>query len=107
MTMVDALAPDRLAAALAQLPGWRQDGEALVATFRFADFQTAIAFMNDAAPEIHQLDHHPEWTNVYDRVTVRLTTHDAGNRITRRDVELAKMLSWVALRFADGPEGFL
>lgn len=93
------LAPDRLAAALATLPAWRDEGHALERTFQFASFSEALSFMNDAAPEIERLNHHPEWTNIYDRVRVRLTTHDAGNRITAMDVELAKTLEWVALRF--------
>jgi len=98
--MTEPLAPDRLAAALSQLPEWQLQDNALVRTFRFADFPTAIAFMNDAATEIDKLNHHPEWTNVYDRVVVRLTTHDAGNRVTLQDVELAKVLGWVAQRFS-------
>lgn len=65
-------------------------------TFRFADFPCAMAFMGDCAEDIDRLAHHPEWSNVYDRVSVRLTTHDAGNRLTARDVELAKLLSWKA-----------
>lgn len=93
------LAPDRIAAALATLPAWKQNGVALERTFTFADFTEALAFINDAAPEIERLNHHPEWTNVYNRVSVRLTSHDAGNRITAADVELAKTLDWVALRF--------
>ena len=93
------LEPDQIAAARATLPAWTQNGEALERTFTFADFTEALAFINDAAPEIERLNHHPEWTNVYNRVSVRLTSHDAGNRITAADVELAKTLDWVALRF--------
>lgn len=93
------LAPDRLTAALATLPAWKLQGDALERTFTFTDFTQALAYMNDAAPEIERLNHHPEWTNVYNRVSVRLTTHDAGNRVTTADVELAKMLDWVAIRF--------
>lgn len=93
------LSPDRLTAALATLPAWTLNGDALKRTFTFADFTEALAFINDAAPEIERLNHHPEWTNVYNRVLVRLTTHDAGNRVTAADVELAKTLDWVAVRF--------
>ena len=93
------LEPDQIAAARATLPAWTQNGEALERTFTFADFTEALAFINDAAPEIERLNHHPEWTNVYNRVSVRLTSHDAGDRITAADVELAKTLDWVALRF--------
>ena len=93
------LNPDQLAAALATLPAWTCTSDALTRTFTLTDFTEALAFMNDAAPEIERLNHHPEWTNVYNRVTVCLTTHDAGDRVTAADVELAKTLDWVALRF--------
>ena len=93
------LNPDQLAATLATLPAWKLNDHALTRTFTFTDFTQALAFINDAAPEIERLNHHPEWTNVYNRVAVRLTTHDAGNRVTAADVELAKTLDWVAVRF--------
>jgi 4a-hydroxytetrahydrobiopterin dehydratase len=86
------LTPGALADALATLPGWSHREAALHKTFRFASFLAALAFMQRAAPDIDALDHHPEWTNVYDRVRVRLTTHDAGNLVTARDVELARLL---------------
>lgn len=90
------LSPDRLSAALAALPGWRCERDALVRTYRFAGFAAALAWMQDAGVEIERLDHHPEWTNVYDRVMVRLSTHDAGGTVTQRDVELAKILQRLA-----------
>ena len=93
------LTPDQLAAALVTLPAWILNADALTRTFTLTDFTEALAFMNDAAPEIERLNHHPEWTNVYNRVVVRLTTHDANDRVTAADVELAKTLDWVALRF--------
>lgn len=89
----------QLTAALATLPAWKLEADALTRTFTYANFTEALAFMNDAAPEIERLNHHPEWTNVYNRVMVRLTTHDAGNKVTLADVELAKTLDWVAIRF--------
>jgi 4a-hydroxytetrahydrobiopterin dehydratase len=88
-----------IAAALANLPGWRSDGEALAIAWRFASFEDAMAWMADCLPDITAMQHHPDWRNVYDRVWVRLTTHDAGNRITIRDVELAKRLAWRAAAF--------
>jgi 4a-hydroxytetrahydrobiopterin dehydratase len=51
--------------------------------------------MADCAPGIQERDHHPEWTNVYDRVSVRLNTHDAGGMVTAKDVEVAKFLDWM------------
>ena len=86
------LTPAEIAAALAGLPQWRLEQNKLVRTWRFSSFQTAIAFMHDCVPDIDRLDHHPEWSNVYDRVTVHLTTHDAGNHVTAIDVTLARLL---------------
>ena len=75
---------------LAELNGWRREGDALVKTFKFTDFRAALAFMVQAGFAAEAANHHPEWTNVYNRVAVRLTTHDAGNTITTKDVVLAK-----------------
>ena len=90
------LSAEHLTSALAQLPNWQHAGDALHRTYRFASFREAISFMVDAVDEIDRLNHHPEWTNVYDRVSVRLTTHDAGNRVTAQDIGLAKQLEWCA-----------
>lgn len=81
--------------AIASLPDWSQEGEAIVKTFEFDDFGAAIAFMAGAAPKIDEMDHHPEWTNVYNRVDVRLFSHDAGG-VTERDVRLAQLLEELA-----------
>ena len=73
--------------------GWsaEPDGKAIAKTYRFADFRAAIAWMVRAAFEAEQIDHHPEWSNVYNRVSVRLTTHDTGG-LTDRDIELARRM---------------
>lgn len=70
--------------------GWEtsDDGKAMSKTFRFNNFRDAIAWMLRAAFEAESMDHHPEWFNVYNRVEVRLTTHDAGG-LTEKDIELA------------------
>jgi 4a-hydroxytetrahydrobiopterin dehydratase len=96
------LSPERIKAALAALPGWRFEGDALHRGWRFPDFAGAIAFMTDCVPDIDRMNHHPEWTNVYDRITARLTTHDAGNRVTELDVALAKLLDWKAQALGAG-----
>ena len=86
-------------AALAKLPGWSRapgDREAIARTYRFADFNIAFAFMTRAAIRAEQLDHHPEWFNVYNRVEVLLTTHDAGG-VTDRDVRMARFIDEAAL----------
>lgn len=86
------------AAALAQLPRWRaaEGGrDAIVRSFRFADFNAAFAFMTRVAMRAEQLDHHPEWSNVYDRVEVLLATHDAEG-VTALDVTLARFMDAAA-----------
>lgn len=81
--------------ALDSLPGWSQEGEAIVKSFEFADFGAAIAFMNRACGPIDEMNHHPEWTNVYNRVDIRLSSHDVGG-VTDRDVQLARVLERLA-----------
>ena len=77
--------------ALTRLPGWQRQGDALVKQFQFEHFRAAIWFMNAAAAAAEQMDHHPEWSNVYNRVMVRLTTHDSGG-ITHNDIRLAEAM---------------
>jgi 4a-hydroxytetrahydrobiopterin dehydratase len=96
--MSKPLASEQIDAALATLPGWACSGDALVKAFQFESFREAMSFMVRAAFEAEALNHHPDWTNVYNRVLVRLKTHDAGGKVTSRDVELAKrmqQISWV------------
>ena len=80
-------------AALARLSGWslRGDGLAIERTFRFADFGEAFSFMTRVALAAEKADHHPEWFNVWNRVEITLTTHDAGG-LSARDVELAEAI---------------
>lgn len=77
--------------------GWvmAEGREALVKTFRFADFNAAFGWMTRVAMWAEKLDHHPEWTNVYRTVTVTLTTHDAGG-LTALDVDLAGKMDALA-----------
>ncbi len=87
-----------MALALAQLPAWRAgEGErdTLVRTFVFADFNSAFGFMSRVALMAEKLDHHPEWFNVYSRVEVTLTTHDAGG-VTELDLRLARFMDETA-----------
>ena len=81
--------------ALDGLPGWTVERGKLHKEYSFADFIHAFGFMSTAALSIEKMDHHPEWFNVYNRVTVDLATHDAQG-ITSKDVELAKLLDAVA-----------
>jgi 4a-hydroxytetrahydrobiopterin dehydratase len=88
---VEKLDEQQLTAALAQLSGWDVKNGKLHREYRFADFPHAFGFMATAAVSIEKMNHHPEWFNVYNRVGVDLTTHDAGG-ITERDVRLARLL---------------
>ena len=76
---------------LATLTGWRLDenGLSIKRDFRFADFNEAFAFMTRVALYAERHDHHPEWFNVYNRVEITLSTHDAGG-VTERDIDLAR-----------------
>lgn len=96
--MTSPLSRAEIDAALATLPGWKFAGDALAKTLKFASFREALSFMVRIGFEAEAMDHHPEWTNVYDRVSIRLNTHDAGGKVTAKDVELAKRIekiSWV------------
>jgi len=88
--MAVPLSADEIRQALAGLPGWILECDALAKTFQFDSFRAALAFMVRAGFEAEELNHHPEWTNVYHRVSVRLNTHDAGARVTAKDVALAQ-----------------
>jgi 4a-hydroxytetrahydrobiopterin dehydratase len=82
---------------LVTLPGWDLKDEKLHREYKFADFVHAFGFMATSALAIEKMNHHPEWLNVYNRVTVDLTTHDAGG-ISEQDFELARMLDAFAAR---------
>jgi 4a-hydroxytetrahydrobiopterin dehydratase len=81
--------------ALAGLPGWALVNNKLHCEYRFADFVTAFSFMTAAALTAESMQHHPEWFNAYDRVTIDLTTHDAGG-VTLKDLEMARKLQQIA-----------
>lgn len=78
-------------AALQKLPGWEFEEDGLAKSFQFKDFKQAWAFMQKVAEAAEAMDHHPEWTNVYNQVLIRLSTHDAGG-ITERDFRLARAI---------------
>lgn len=82
------LTPDQLQAALAKLPSWTHEDGKLVLERRFGSFDAAFGFMTRVALHAERLDHHPDWTNVWDRVSIRLWTHDSGG-LTASDVALA------------------
>ncbi|MDP9837432.1 4a-hydroxytetrahydrobiopterin dehydratase [Neorhizobium huautlense] len=84
--------------ALSGLSGWtlRDDGEAILKTFKFKNFVEAFGFMTRSALHAEKLDHHPEWFNVYSKVDVTLSTHDAGG-LTELDFKLAQLMDSVAV----------
>ena len=77
---------------LGDLPGWTRSDNAIMALFPFKDFSEAWAFMSRCALAAEKLDHHPDWSNVYNCVTVKLNTHDQGG-ITELDLQLAEMMN--------------
>jgi 4a-hydroxytetrahydrobiopterin dehydratase len=93
------LSETEIASRLAAVPGWSVKGGKLHRELTFADFAQAFAFMTDVAREAEALQHHPEWFNVYNRVVIDLTTHDAGG-VTTLDFELARRAEDLAGRRA-------
>jgi 4a-hydroxytetrahydrobiopterin dehydratase len=91
------LTEQELRSALAELPGWSIANDKLHREYKFRDFSYAFGFMATAATAIEKRDHHPEWFNVYNRVTIDLITHDSGG-ITGKDTELAALLEEIAKR---------
>lgn len=88
---------EQIAAALSELDGWtrHENRPAIERHFQFADFNGAFGFMTQVALHAERLNHHPEWFNVWNRVEVVLSTHDAGG-ITEKDVALARLMSQLA-----------
>lgn len=91
--MNEALSGTARATALLGLPLWREckGRDAITRSFRFHDFAEAFAFMSQVALRAERLNHHPDWSNVYDRVEITLSSHDCGG-ITERDIRLAHLI---------------
>jgi len=75
---------------------WEEKDNTLYSKFEFKDFSAAFAFMTRVALAAEKMDHHPLWTNVYNKVEIWLSTHDAGNTVTERDRKLAKKIDAIA-----------
>lgn len=90
----EKLSVTEISNALSDLEGWSldEDGKGISRSFKFKNFNAAFAFMTRGAMQAEKIDHHPEWFNVYNRVDVRLSTHDADG-VTELDIELAKKMS--------------
>jgi 4a-hydroxytetrahydrobiopterin dehydratase len=96
--MAEPLTQKQIEQALTKLPGWTHDGNALVKQFKFGSFKEALSFIVRVGLHAEELSHHPDLHNVYDRVTLRLNTHDAGGKVTQKDIDLANAIagfSWV------------
>lgn len=87
------LSKQELDRALSDLKGWSAHAGKLTRTFEFGDFLDAFAFMTRVAIEAEKMEHHPEWSNVYNRVTISLVTHDIGNKISTFDAALAQKIN--------------
>jgi 4a-hydroxytetrahydrobiopterin dehydratase len=90
--MADKLTDSEIEDALAGLGGWKLENGRISRNFKFADFVQAFSFMTSAAFEAEKMNHHPEWFNVYNKVSVQLTTHDADG-VTKLDIELARKMN--------------
>lgn len=89
---MNLLSDGQIQVELARLPGWSITNKKLHKDFVFTNFVDAFAFMLKAAIQIEKMNHHPEWFNVYNKISIDLTTHDAGG-ITQNDIDLAKVLN--------------
>ena len=90
--MGQALTPEQLKEALIGLEGWSLDGGKLLKIYELKDFKAALALINQAGAIAEALNHHPEIHNTWNRVSLRLCTHDAGGRLTEKDLTLARAL---------------
>ena len=93
--MAGLLSEAELGEALGRLPGWTRERNAIRRQYQFRDFRAAMWFLNAVAAVADAMDHHPEWCNVYSRVTVTLSTHDAGG-VTEKDIALAEAMERAA-----------
>lgn len=96
--MRDPLSNEQIEEALKSLDGWRYEENSLQKTFTLKDFRAAMSFLVRLSYYAEELNHHPEIHNVYNRVDLSLSTHDAGNQVTEMDMKLARAIegfSWV------------
>lgn len=77
---------------------WKEENNKLTRTFEFRDFKEAFAFMVQVAAIADEMDHHPEWTNIYNKVSFKLSTHDAGDTVTDKDRALAEAIDKVVTK---------
>jgi 4a-hydroxytetrahydrobiopterin dehydratase len=92
---MNKLNPEEIAAHLQSLPGWQTYGAAIGRDFQFADFNEAFAFLTRIAMLSEKMNHHADWSGVYNKVNIRLSTHDAGG-VTERDIKMAMAITQYA-----------
>lgn len=90
--MAEQLSNNEIAKALESLPNWEASEDKLTKEYKFGDFREAMSFITRIAFEAEEIMHHPEIFNVYNTVRISLSTHDAGNKITEKDVDLANRI---------------
>lgn len=91
-----SLSAENIEKELASLDGWKFSDDKISKKFEFGNFKEALSFMVRVGFEAEEQAHHPEWFNVYNRVEISLSTHDAGNKVTEKDIRLAKAIEAVA-----------
>ena len=94
--MSTPLSDDQIQSALSDLPGWTREDDALTKSFTFDDFRAALAFIVRVGFEAEERNHHPNLSNVYNQVEIALTTHDADDRVTQKDVDLAAAIEAIS-----------
>ena len=95
--MSTALSQSQIQEALVDLDGWTFDNAKLLKVYKLKDFKAALAFINLIGAEAERLNHHPDIHNSWNRVTLRLCTHDAGGQITEKDLTLARAIQSISL----------
>ncbi len=90
--MAEPLSDDQIAKELKNLPGWEHENDKLSKELNFDNFRDAMSFINRIAFEAEEQVHHPEIFNVYNTVNISLSTHDAGGKVTQKDIKLAKTI---------------
>ena len=98
--MTEKLSLEELHEALKKLDNWQlfEEGQALTKTYKFDDFAQAFSFMTQVALYAEKVNHHPEWTNTYNKILVKLSTHDSGG-VSAKDINFALYMDEVAFRF--------
>lgn len=94
---MEKLSEDEIKRRLSQLEGWRVESDCLKKDFKFDDFKQAFSFMNKVAGEAEKLNHHPDWSNSYNKVSISLTSHGAGG-LSDKDFQLAKFCDQAAIQ---------